>query len=65
MVHSPISGYLPNQRQNTCTNSKNLMIKKLSQSGLRRCTKFGQAHLNDERKIRLQMILHFIWNFRI
>ena len=51
------------QRQNT--NSKKLAIKKLSKSGLRRCTKFGQANSNNERKITLSLILHFIWDFQI
>ena len=44
---------------------KKLTIKKLSESGLGRCTKFGQANSNDERKITLSLILHFIWDFRI
>ena len=44
---------------------KKLMIRTLSKSGLRRCTKFGQANSNDERKITLSLILYFIWGFRI
>ena len=39
--------------------------QKLSKRGLRRCTKFGQAHSNDEPKITLSLILHFIKDFRI
>ena len=38
----------PTERQDT--NSKKLTIGKLSKSGLRRHTKFGQAHSNDEQK---------------
>ena len=63
MAHSAVWGHSPIQRQNT--NSKKLMIKKLSKSGLGRCTKFGQANSNDKRKITLSLILHFIWDFRI
>ena len=59
MAHSAVWGNpLPFKKQNT--NSKELTIEKLSKSGLRRCTKFGQAHSNDERKITLSLILHFI-----
>ena len=54
MAHSAVWGAPPIQRQNT--NSKKLIIGKLSKSGLRRCTKFGQAHSNDERKITLSFI---------
>ena len=46
---SPFKCHLPIQRQNT--NSKVLTIEKLSKSDLRRCTKFGQFHSNDEEKI--------------
>ena len=63
MAHSAVWGNSPIQRQNT--NSKTLTIKKLSKSGLERCAKFGQANSNDERKITLSLILHFIWDFRI
>ena len=63
MAHSAVWGHSPIQRQNT--NSKKLTIKKLSKSGLGRCTKFGQVNSNDERKITLSLILHFIWDFRI
>ena len=63
MAHSAVWGHFPIQRQNT--NSKKLMIKKLSKSGLGRCAKFGQANSNDERKITLSLILHFIWDFLI
>ena len=63
MAHSAVWGHLPNQRQNT--NSKKLTIEKLSKSGLKRCTKFGQAHSNDERKMTLSLILHFILDFWI
>ena len=56
-------GHSPTQRQNT--NSKKLTIENLSKSGLQRYTKFGQANSNDERKITLSLILHFIWDFRI
>ena len=45
MAHSAVLGSSSYSRQNT--NSKKLMIEKLSKSGLRRCTKFGQAHSND------------------
>ena len=48
MVHSAVWGHSPIQGQNT--NSKKLAIEKLSESGLRKCRKFGQAHSNDERK---------------
>ena len=58
MAHSAVWGHPPIQRQNT--NSKKLMIEKLPKSSLRRCTKFGQPHSNDERKITLLLILHFI-----
>ena len=46
---------------------KKLMTEKLSKSGLRRCKKFGHAHSdeNDERKITLSLILHFILDFKI
>ena len=63
MAQSAVWGRSPIQRQKT--NSKELTIKKLSESGLGRCTKFGQANSNDERKITLLLILHFIWDFRI
>ena len=63
MAHSAVWGHSPIRRQNT--NSKTLMIEKMSKSGLRRCTKFGQAHSNDERKITLPLILHFILDFWI
>ena len=63
MAHSVIWGHLINQRQNI--NSKTLTIEKLCELGLRSLTKFGQAHLNNEQKIRLSLTLHFIWDFRI
>ena len=63
MAHSAVWGHPPIQRQNT--NSKKLTIEKLSKSGLRRCTKFSQAHSNDVGKITLLWILHFIWDFQI
>ena len=63
MAHSAVWGHSPIQRQNT--NSKKLTIKKLSKSGLGRCMKFDEANSNDERKITLSLILHFIWDFRI
>ena len=63
MVHSDVWGHPPIQRQNT--NSKKLTIEKLSKSGLIRCTKFGRAHSNDEQKIALSLVLHFISNIRI
>ena len=44
---------------------KKLTIEKLSESSLRRCTKFGQVHSNDERKRTLSLILHFILDFWI
>ena len=63
MAYSAVWGHLPIRRQNT--NPKKLMIKKFSKSGLRRFTKFDQAHSNDERKITLSLNLHFIWDFQI
>ena len=42
MAHSAVWGHPPIHRQNT--NSKKLTIENLSKSGLRRRTKFGQAH---------------------
>ena len=51
MAHSAVWGHPPIQRQNT--SSKTLTTEKLSKSSLRRCTKFGQADSDDERKIRL------------
>ena len=39
--------------------------KKLSKGGLGRCTKLGQANSNNERKITLSLIMHFIWDFLI
>ena len=63
MGHSAVWGHPPIQRQNT--NSKELTNEKLSERSLRRCTNFGQAHPNDEQKIRLSLILHFILDFRI
>ena len=47
MAHRVVWCHPPIQRQNI--NSKKLTIKKLSKSGLRMCTKFGQAHSNDEK----------------
>ena len=44
---------------------KTFTIEKLSKIGLRRCTKFGQANLNDGGKITLSLVLHFIWDFQI
>ena len=61
MAHSAVCGHPSIQRQNA--NLKKLTIEKLSKSGLRRCTKFGQAHKNDELKITLSLILHFILAF--
>ena len=63
MAHSAVWGHPPIQRQNT--NSKKLTVKKLSKSGLRRCTKFGQVHSNDEQKVAISLILHFLLDFRI
>ena len=63
MAHSTVWGHPPIQRQNT--HSKKLTTEKFLKSGLRRCTKFGQAHSNDEQKITLSLILYFIWDFRI
>ena len=63
MAHSAVWGHSPIQRQNT--NSQILTNEKLSKSDLRRCTKFGQPHSNDERKIILSLILYFMWDFRI
>ena len=47
------------------TKHKLKKLTKLSESGLRRFIKCGQAHSNDERKITLSLNLHFIWDFRI
>ena len=47
MAYSTVWGHPPIQRQNR--NSKKLTIKKLSKSSLRRCTKFGQGHSNNEQ----------------
>ena len=58
MAHSAVWGHPPILRLST--NSKMLMTEKFSKSGLRRCIKFGQAHSNDEPKITLSLILHFI-----
>ena len=63
MAHCAVWGHLPIQRQKT--NSKKLKNEKLSKSGLRRCTKFDQAHLNDKRKITISLILNFILDFGI
>ena len=63
MAHSAVWGYPLILTQNT--NSKKLMIKKSSKGGLRKCTKFGQTHSNDVRKITLLWILHFILDFWI
>ena len=63
MAYSAVWSHSPIQRQNT--NSKKLTIEKLSESGLSRCTKFGQANSNNEGEITLSLILHFIWDFRI
>ena len=63
MADSAVCGHLPIRRQNT--DSKKFTIKKLSKSGLRRFTKFGQADSNDERKITLSLNLRFIWDFQI
>ena len=63
MAHSAVLGHPPIQRRKT--NFKKLTIGKLSKSGLKRYTKFGQAHSNDERKIALSLILSFILDFQI
>ena len=63
MAHNAVWGHPPIQRQNT--NSKKLTIEKLYKSSFRRCTKFGQAHSNDEQKITFLLILHFILDFLI
>ena len=62
-INSSVWGHPPIQRKNT--NSKKLTIEKLSESGLRRCKKFGEARSSNERKITLSLILHFIWDFWI
>ena len=62
MAHSAAWGHPPVQRQNR--NSKKLIVEKLCKSGLRRCTKFGQAHSNDERKITL-VDFAFYMDFRV
>ena len=49
MAHGAVWGHPPIQRQNT--NPKKLTIEKMSKSSLRICTKFGQAHSNDEYRI--------------
>ena len=61
MAHSTIWDPFPIQRQNT--NSKKLTIDKLSKSSLGRCTKFGRAHSNNERKIIFSLILYEISEF--
>ena len=48
MAHSTVWGYLPIQKQNKT--SKKLTEEKLSENGLSKYTKFGQAHLNDGEK---------------
>ena len=63
MAQSAVWCHPPIQRQNT--NSKKLTIGKLSKSGPRRCTKFGQTHSHDERKITFSLILHVLLDFRI
>ena len=50
MAQSAVWGHSPILRQNR--NSK-LAIEKLSKRGLRRCTKFGRARSNNERKMTL------------
>ena len=45
MAHSAVWGHSPIQKQNT--NSEKLTTEKLYKSGLRSCTKFGQAHLRS------------------
>ena len=51
MAHIAVWGYLPNKKEN-------YKFKK-ADSCLTKCTKFGQAHSNNERKIRLLLILEF------
>ena len=63
IAYDVVSGCQPIQRQNT--SSKKLTTEKVSKNGRRRCTKLGQTHWNDERKILLQLILNFILDFRI
>ena len=58
MAHSAVWGHSPTQGQDI--NSKKLMIKMLSKSGLKRCTKLGQANSNDKRKVTLSLMLHFL-----
>ena len=48
IAHGAVRGHPPIERQNT--NSKKLTIEKFFESSLKRCTKFGQAHSNNERK---------------
>ena len=59
MARSAVWGHPAIQKQST--NSKKLAIEKLSKSGHRRCTKFGQAHSNDERKITLSLIYNILY----
>ena len=61
MVHSAVWGHPPIQIQNT--NSKKLTIEKLSESDLRRCTKFGAAHSNDQTKNNTFFYLAFYMGF--
>ena len=65
MAHSAVWGHPPIQKQKKKRIKKKLTTEKLSKSGLRRCKKFGHAHSNDERKMTLSLILHFILDFRI
>ena len=40
------------------TQTQNLTIEKLPEGGLRKCTKFGQAELNDERKTFVDFVFY-------
>ena len=53
MLHSAVWGYLSYQKQNT--NSKTLMIEKLSESGLQRHTNFDRARWNHQHGFALNV----------
>ena len=61
MARNTVWGHPPIQRQNT--NLRKLTIEKLPMSGLRRCTKFGQPHSNDEQKNNTYVHFAFYMGF--
>ena len=63
MLHKFMT-YIPIRANTQIQNSQT--IENLSKSGLRSCTKFGQAYSNDGRKITtLSLISHYILDFWI